>query len=143
MKNKLTPAQVLLLQRLETAPAAQADDSYCTDRNDNGIIKGCFNSATLKALAKKGLITVIKFGGAFGDQVRLRNTPAPTIKVTATITKSSPAFSGVRVIQTINGKKETIKLFSSQKFADQYIKNYPGRNLTTEGKDVWEGNFRF
>lgn len=68
---KLSAAQTYLLQRLETAPAAKADDSYCTDRNDNGIIKGCFNSSTLKALEKKGLIIILKDGGRFGDQVRL------------------------------------------------------------------------
>ena len=69
--SNLTSAQVYLLTRLETAPIATPTDSYCTDRNDNGIIKGCFNSSTLKALETKGYIIVVKFGGIWGDQVRL------------------------------------------------------------------------
>ena len=60
-----------------------------------------------------------------------------TIHVTATITKSTFAFSGVRVIEKINGKEVTLKLFSAHKYADQFIKENPNRTFLKKGKDVW------
>ena len=70
----LSEAQYNTLNDMKNAPLYDGSQQWCdTYVRCDGIINGNWNTNTLKALERKGVITIIKVGDWWNDEVKLNN----------------------------------------------------------------------
>ncbi len=67
----LSPAQTRTLNEMENAPMYDCiKHQWCdTFKRTDGVINGNWNTLTLKALARKGIIRIVEIGDFWNDKI--------------------------------------------------------------------------
>jgi hypothetical protein len=68
----LTPAQQRVYNDMVNAPMYDGSQQWCdTHKRCDGLINGNWNTNTLKAMERKGVIRIVEIGGWWNDTVEL------------------------------------------------------------------------